>query len=543
MNRLRALLIAAVLWAVIYLPGLGSTEIKGEEGRRILPAVTMLDGGSWLVPQVGGKPFLRKPPLVNWLIAASFKISGVRNEWSARMPSALCVLALAATIIATSTGGAWMKPETGLVAAIFAMTQFGLLAKARFAGAEIEGVYAPISGIAIVLWLAWWVQGRSPWLTWTIPFIFLGIASLAKGPSLHLVFFYSVVGAALWSVRGWRGLSHPAHFLGVAIGAAIFSAWAVPFFQSPEALEAAAVWKRQGIDRFTESDFNAGNYLLNFPRGLADQLPWLIFAPFVISAARRRSEDFPAEISGEYLPPRLLKTLAISIAGVGMVVLLIPGTLPRYVLPLGTPVAILLAVALHAQPHERLLQNWWRVNVALGWLVIVAALAIPFFSAGDISTAIFSALCFTPVLGACVFIVARRGVSLSPAQLSIGSATLMGAASIVYAVAIVPRINRNDELRPMAAGIDAAIPAGRELLIYEPGYLPVIFYLRTPYRYGSGMEQVPADVEFVLLRAQSRKKFAERRPDLRVLRSFPQKNREDVLLLQRRPLIPNDPPL
>ena len=73
----------ALLWAAIYLPGLGSTEIKGEEGRRILPAVTMLDEGDWLVPQVGGKPFLRKPPLVNWMIAGSFKMLNRRDEWAA----------------------------------------------------------------------------------------------------------------------------------------------------------------------------------------------------------------------------------------------------------------------------------------------------------------------------------------------------------------------------------------------------------------------------------------------------------------------------
>ena len=60
MNRPTALALIAALWAGIYLPGLGSTEIKGEEGRRILPAVTMLETGNWLVPYVGGKPFLRK---------------------------------------------------------------------------------------------------------------------------------------------------------------------------------------------------------------------------------------------------------------------------------------------------------------------------------------------------------------------------------------------------------------------------------------------------------------------------------------------------
>ena len=95
MSRVASLSIVLLCWAAIYLPGLGSLEIKGEEGRRILPAITMLETGNYLVPQVGSEPYFSKPPLVNWLVAASFKLTGCRNEWTARLPSVLCVLAVA----------------------------------------------------------------------------------------------------------------------------------------------------------------------------------------------------------------------------------------------------------------------------------------------------------------------------------------------------------------------------------------------------------------------------------------------------------------
>ena len=99
MSRAATFSIVLLCWAVIYLPGLGSLEIKGEEGRRILPAVTMLETGNYLVPQVGSEPYYRKPPLVNWLVAASFKLTGHRNEWTARLPSVLCILAVALAFI------------------------------------------------------------------------------------------------------------------------------------------------------------------------------------------------------------------------------------------------------------------------------------------------------------------------------------------------------------------------------------------------------------------------------------------------------------
>jgi 4-amino-4-deoxy-L-arabinose transferase-like glycosyltransferase len=67
------LLIVILVWAALYLPALGSLAIKGEEGRRILPGITMLQTGNYLIPQVGGETYFRKPPLINWLVAASFK--------------------------------------------------------------------------------------------------------------------------------------------------------------------------------------------------------------------------------------------------------------------------------------------------------------------------------------------------------------------------------------------------------------------------------------------------------------------------------------
>src|SRR4029453_7286156 len=63
-SRFRAVATVMLVWAVIYLPALGSIAIKGEEGRRILPAVRMLETGNYIVPQVGSNPYYRKPPLV-----------------------------------------------------------------------------------------------------------------------------------------------------------------------------------------------------------------------------------------------------------------------------------------------------------------------------------------------------------------------------------------------------------------------------------------------------------------------------------------------
>src|SRR2546423_14285020 len=134
MSRAASFWLVIACWAAIYLPGLGSLEIKGEEGRRILPAVTMLETSNYLVPQVGSEPYFRKPPLVNWLVAASFKLTGLRNEWTARLPSGLCVLFVAIAFLTVTRGS--LGAAGSLIAALIRLANFGLIEKSRLIAIE-----------------------------------------------------------------------------------------------------------------------------------------------------------------------------------------------------------------------------------------------------------------------------------------------------------------------------------------------------------------------------------------------------------------------
>src|SRR6266508_4818014 len=147
-SRFRAVLVVLLVWAVIYLPALGSIAIKGEEGRRILPAIGMLKTGNYIVPEVGGNPYFRKPPLVNWLVAASFQIFGARNEWTARLPSAVAVLAVAIAVVTVARAS--LGPRGSIIAALIWMTNIGMIEKGRLI--EIEALYISLCGLAIIFW-------------------------------------------------------------------------------------------------------------------------------------------------------------------------------------------------------------------------------------------------------------------------------------------------------------------------------------------------------------------------------------------------------
>lgn len=353
-SRLRAVAVVALAWAVIYLPALGSIAIKGEEGRRILPAVRMLETGNYLVPQVGSNPYYRKPPLVNWLVAASFKIFGVRNEWTARLPSALSVLAVAIAFVTVARVS--LGPRGSMIAALIWMTNIGIIEKGRLI--EIEALYISLCGLAIIFWLGFFLQKKSAWLIWLPASVFLGLGLLAKGPT-HLVFFYGIVVAVLAYSKDWRVLFHPAHFVALAVMLGIAAAWAIPFVHSTTTQLAMDKWSAQYSGRLKGVEFRFFSWIQNIPRGLIYFLPWVLLFPFA------RFSKFQDE--GQQ---RLARALSWGIAVPFLSVNLVPGAVARYSMPAIVPACWLLATICTANALQwprrwmRDQRDWMKVMTA-----------------------------------------------------------------------------------------------------------------------------------------------------------------------------------
>jgi 4-amino-4-deoxy-L-arabinose transferase-like glycosyltransferase len=472
MSRTNSLLIILLLWAAVYLPALGSLAIKGEEGRRILPAISMLESGNYLVPEVGGEAYFRKPPLINWLVAASFEIFGTRNEWTARLPSVLCVLAVAIAFVTVARAS--LGPCGSTIAAIIWLTNIGIIEKGRLI--EIEGLYASLCGLAIIFWLSFWDQKKSAWLTWTVPWIFLGLGWLAKGPP-HLLFFYGVVIAVLWKGRRWRMLYHPAHFLGVLIMLGIFAAWAIPFAHTAGSTVASTKWYNQFIGRLRGDDFQFLRWVRNIPQGLLYLLPWAIFLPLV------RFDIFSEE------KDRQFARALVWGAGVPFVlVLLVPGSIPRYAMPALAPACWLLAMTFC---EENLRWPQW--------------------------------------LGGKPFSFKARRNAV------IGIVVLACLSMWTYAIAIVPKMDRRQRIKRLAAQIEAAIPQSETVYALDPNYQPIFFYMRSKLVYAGEVDEVPADARYLLVRPEREQEVIEsnrwvpRRPH-RIMRSTDYRKKSIVLL-------------
>jgi 4-amino-4-deoxy-L-arabinose transferase-like glycosyltransferase len=440
MSRAANLSLVMVCWAAIYLPALGSLEIKGEEGRRILPAVTMLETGDWLVPQVGSEPYYRKPPLVNWLVATSFYLTGDRNEWTARLPSALSVLVVALVFVTLTRGS--LGSTGSLIGALIWLVNFGMIEKGRLI--EIEALYVSLSGLAIVCWLHCYHQDKSPWLSWTLSSIFLGLGLLAKGP-VHLLFFYAVVVSVLYGSGELRKLLHPAHFTGILIIFGIFAAWGIPYWQATGGSDLAQTWSVQLTGRFTGDDFKLGKWLLNIPRGLAYFLPWTLLLPLVAGA------EFPTARE-----KNVQRALVYGCAIPFLMVNLLPGGLPRYSMPVLAPAAWLMAMTLSAAKLHA--PKWWvsrevpPARRRLRWVILTA------------------------VAG--------------------------GIAILLYATAVVPFLQKRSKVKAIAAEINERIPGSEPLYAIDPDYQPFLFYIKPRIIYMNRLDDLPLTARYILIQPE-----------------------------------------
>ena len=443
LSRPAAYAIVIALWAAIYLPGLGSVEIKGEEIRRIMPGINMLQTGNWIVPVFNGNPYLRKPPLVNWAIALSVKSFGVRNEWTVRFPSVLAMLAMGIVMLAACAP--WLGTNAALAAVLIAFSSAGLVEKGRIA--EIEAIYIALFGMAFSCWLAWTATGRSRWLIWPVTGLLLGIGLLAKGPP-HLAFFYAIAAFIAW--KSWRSpgtanlpigtqpkapdltlntnLATLAHLCGILIMFGVFALWCVPYMRQASTLGAGGVWARQIEQRVGGGD--SSTIFVNFLRSLVNFLPWTLALPlFWRRATLARLAERDRLIVEAARWPIVICAFAL---------MFIPGMLPRYTLPLVIPYALLLALLLKAELE----------NASLRW----------------------------PLAAAC----------------------LAGAGMLTYGAFFASRIAAQGYARDFAAQINAVMPPGSPIYIFDPSVQPQIFYIHGQLMFQDSVKALPDDVPWLL---------------------------------------------
>src|SRR6266446_6824304 len=113
----------AVLWGVIYLPGLFQPSLFDDaDASHAEAAREMVSRHDWVTLHENGIRYLEKAPLPYWAMAVSFRLFGV-SESSARLAQGLGVLCLAFFLV--QMGRRFLSAEAGLWAGVVCVTSFG----------------------------------------------------------------------------------------------------------------------------------------------------------------------------------------------------------------------------------------------------------------------------------------------------------------------------------------------------------------------------------------------------------------------------------
>ncbi len=396
-----ALALASALWCGLIAIALATRPLLPvDETRYLTVAWEMWQRDAWLVPSLNFAPYSDKPPLLFWLIKLVWALTGP-GELAARLVGpAMALLAVFQTVAL----GRLLWPERPVAAGAAGLALLGSAIFMLFGSLTMFDALLTAATLLAVLALArLWRTGRSAW--WLVYGLAIGLGILGKGPAAVAHMLPVALLAPLWlgtstapAVGSWRrwylGLAG-----GLALGAGLALAWALPAAEAGGHAYGQAILWHQTADRLADSIAHARPwwfYLVTLP-GLL--FPWLLWPQLWRRAAARWRAGLDAGerlawcwllpsllifslVSGKQLH-YLLPALPAAALLVGRLVADAPAGRARDLWLPVTPVLLLACAAVLAPQLDRILASWLPSWPADHWLATLpswpgaaAALAI-----------------------------------------------------------------------------------------------------------------------------------------------------------------------
>lgn len=293
-NRTDRIWLAAFLVCYILsvLINLSYFPLDGEEPRRAIVAIEMMESGNFIRPTTMGWEYYNKPPLYNWIISGLMILTGSSNELAVRLASLLSILAWG--IANYYFVRKLLSPYTAALSSLFLMTSLDLFFWGLSNGGEIDVFYSLI--VYLQAMTLFYFNQDKRWTTmYLVSYALCALGFLTKGfPSL---LFQGLTLAALCVYnRSVRVLFHWSHLAGAALLSLLVGAYfyvysfygqADKFFVNllKESLNKSAVGEnRQALWKKTLM------YPVEFLKLL---LPWSLFLFFLIRKMNLRLRQTP----------------------------------------------------------------------------------------------------------------------------------------------------------------------------------------------------------------------------------------------------------
>ncbi|MDD5296419.1 MAG: glycosyltransferase family 39 protein [Rhodocyclaceae bacterium] len=311
------LLVAAYLALGLSSYGL----LDNNEGLYAEIAREMGRGASLVIPHLIGEPYLEKPPLLYYLVAAAFRLFG-ETEAAARAVPLLASLACLWSVhgFCARLG----RPQTGRLAVLILGSSLGYVLMSRVV--MFDMLFTAFFNFALLgFFLAWRESNR--WLL-RLSHACLALALLTKG-FLALILF-GLILVPCFLVRGRRSLWQALRFFADPLGLALFLALALPWHVIASLEHPRFAWFyfiNEHVLRFLgkriPQDYYSGSVAYYLPRLLVFLFPWAFHLALTLFR-RGGSGDTDKELAGflwaAWLAPLLFFSLSSAKANYYMVV-------------------------------------------------------------------------------------------------------------------------------------------------------------------------------------------------------------------------------
>ena len=336
--------------------------LSGHESVQPQTSREMLRDGGWLVPTIGGDPWLERPPVPMWFICGVYAIAGTSDSDAvARLAAVLAAVPI--VLLVAGIGSRLYDRGAGLAAGVIYATMHEAYSYSSNPEADIFLALIVTACIAVFVRLEFGSSGSTVVSAAPEPagffsrrhflvalfFALLGATNLAKG----LIFGTAmaaipVAGYLVWNCSRVQ-LKRYVWFWGILIAAAVALAWPIAVVgRYPEILQ---LWKEHYFGRLNQGYLREPwwYYAAHVPYVL---LPWTLPALFGLWMTRKAALTGPG-------PERFLWCWSILPP---LVFSLSDGKHHHYLLQCIAPWAVLSVTGARAiwQFHRERMPKWWQ---------------------------------------------------------------------------------------------------------------------------------------------------------------------------------------
>jgi 4-amino-4-deoxy-L-arabinose transferase-like glycosyltransferase len=241
----------------------------------------MAASGDWVTPRFNGLRYLEKPPLLYWLIALTYRLTGP-SEWGAYLWPAIA--GVAGVVMTSVIGREMFGAGVGLLAGLALATAMGYFVYAKVVSTDL--LFTCFLALTLFAFFRWY-RDRERWWNLLL-YVGIGLAVMTKG-AIGIVLSGLLIVAFLALVRDLPALKHIGLWWGIPLVLAIALPWHLSVALLHEKFFSFYVIDNQVLRFLGRRAFVEDDVPLSFPAFLAATLmlfgPWSLCLPAALREA------------------------------------------------------------------------------------------------------------------------------------------------------------------------------------------------------------------------------------------------------------------